>query len=237
VILAATSSQALWYLTRGSGLVALVLLTGSMALGIAQFERWLGPTGQRFVVTQVHRNVSLLAVVFLGVHVATTVVDGFAPITWLDAVVPFASPYRSLWLGFGALALDLLLAVTVTSLLRTHMSYPAWRAVHWTAYLCWPLAFVHGLGTGSDARVGWVQLLDVVCLAVVVAAVVWRLAVGWRPHAPARAAAAATTVALLLLVGGWAWAGPLRDGWAQKAGTPSSLLGTSGAGTTTGTGG
>ena len=177
-ILAVGSSQAMWYLTRGSGLVALILLTVSMALGIAQYERWAGPTGQRFVVTHIHRNASLLAVVFLGVHIATSIIDAFAPITWLDAVIPFRSPYRPLWLGFGALAFDLVLALVITSLVRSRISYGAWKAVHWAAYLCWPLAFVHGLGTGTDGRVGWVQVVDLACLGIMVLALAWRLTAG-----------------------------------------------------------
>jgi len=230
-MLAVTNSQALWYLTRGSGLVSLILLTVSMALGIAQFERWAGPTRQRFVVTHLHRNASLLAVVFLGVHIATAVIDGFAPIGWLDAVVPFRSPYRPLWLGLGALAVDLVLALVITSLLRTRIRYSAWKAIHWTAYACWPLAFVHGLGTGTDGRVGWVQLVDLACLAVMAFAVVWRLAAGWEQHRTPRSIATLTAVLLLLLVGAWAYQGPLQRGWARKAGTPASLLGAGTSGT------
>lgn len=222
--LAVTSSQAFWYLTRGSGLVALALLTISMGLGIAQFERWAGPTGQRFVVTHLHRNASLLAVVFLAIHIATSIIDGFAPIGWIDAVVPFHSPYRPLWLGLGALAFDLVLALTITSLLRTRISYGAWKAVHWTAYLCWPIAFLHGLGTGSDGRVGWVQLVDVLCLGLVLLALAWRLISGWEQHARARGIAATVTLIALLVIGAWAYQGPMQKGWARKAGTPASLL-------------
>ncbi len=221
---AVTDSQALWYLTRGSGLVALVLLTVSMVLGIAQLERWSGPTGQRFVVTHLHRNASLLAVVFLGVHVASSVVDGFAPIRWLDAVVPWRSAYRPVWLGLGALALDLVVALVLTSLLRVRIPHRAWRLVHWSAYLCWPLAFVHGLGTGTDGRVGWVQLVDAVCLAAMVLALAWRIGAGWQRNPSARTAATAAAAAVLLAIVAWAYAGPLQAGWARRAGTPSSLL-------------
>ena len=225
MILAVSSSQALWYLSRGSGLVSLILLTVSMGLGIAQFERWAGPTRQRFVVTHLHRNASLLAVVFLGVHIATSIIDGFAPITWLDAVVPFQSPYRTLWLGLGALAFDLVIALVITSLVRSRISYQAWKAVHWTAYLCWPIAFVHGLGTGSDGRVGWVQAVDVVCLGLMILALAWRLVSGWEDHPVPRGIAAALTAVFLLALGSWAYAGPMQKGWARKAGTPDSLLG------------
>ena len=111
-------------------------------------------------------------------------VDGFAPIGWLDAVVPFHSPYRPLWLGLGAVATDLLIALVVTSLLRGRIGYRAWRAVHWTAYACWPVALVHGLGTGTDTKLGWVLVLYLGSLLAVVAAVWWRLAEAWRPAVP-----------------------------------------------------
>src|SRR6516165_187432 len=109
--LATSSSMWLWYVARASGLVSLVLLTGSMLLGIVTSVHWASERWPRFATSMLHRNLSLLAVVFLGVHVASVVVDGFAPIGWLDAVVPFASPYRTLWLGLGAVALDLVLAL------------------------------------------------------------------------------------------------------------------------------
>src|SRR5262249_20837033 len=147
--------QALWYLTRGSGLIALVLFTASVALGVLNVSTWSSPRWPRFITLGFHRNVSLLAVVFLGVHIATTVLDGFAPIGWLDAVIPFRSPYRPLWLGLGALAVDLLLAIVITSLLRRHLSLTLWRAVHWTTWLAWPIAVLHGLGTGSDTTHRW----------------------------------------------------------------------------------
>src|ERR1700761_6219679 len=149
MVLAAAGGKALWYLTRGTGLMALLLLTASVALGIVETNEWRSPAWPRFVPAGLHRNLSLLSVAFVAVHVATTVVDGFAPIGWLDAVVPFRSPYRPLWLGLGAVGTDLLLAVVATSLVRLRLGYRAWRAVHWAAYGCWPIALVHALGTGT----------------------------------------------------------------------------------------
>lgn len=111
-----TSSKAIWYLTRGTGAMALVLLTIVTVLGVANTVRWTPAATPRFVIQRLHRNLSLLAVVFVAVHVATAVVDGFAPIRWIDAVIPFRSPYRQLWLGLGAVAVDLMIAIIVTSL-------------------------------------------------------------------------------------------------------------------------
>jgi len=177
VILAAQSGKALWYLTRGSGIVSLLLLTASTLLGITTAVRWASTRWPRFVVEGLHKNVSLLSIVFLGVHIATAVLDGFVPIRWIDAVVPFASQYRPFWMGLGALSFDLLIAVAVTSLVRVRLGYRTWRAVHWLAYACWPIAVIHGLGTGSDTSQGWMQILDLAAVAAVAAAVFARFVV------------------------------------------------------------
>ena len=116
---------AMWYLARGSGVVTLVLLTASVVLGIVTSVRWSSRRWPRFVIEFLHRNVALLVVTFLGIHVATVVVDGFAPIGWKDAVVPFVSAYRPLWLGLGAIAFDLVVALVVTSLLRHRIGHRA----------------------------------------------------------------------------------------------------------------
>jgi sulfoxide reductase heme-binding subunit YedZ len=217
------SSLATWYVTRGSGMVALVLLTASVAIGVVTTVGWSTPRWPRFITLGVHRNVSLLAVVFLAIHIATTVVDGFAPIGWLDAVIPFRSPYRPLWLGLGAISVDLLIAIVLTSLLRRHLSYGAWRAVHWTSWAAWPVAVLHGLGTGSDSMNGWAQLVYVACAAVVLLACWWRIAVGWHAGSRQRLIALAASVLVPLAVFVWALNGPLQHGWARRAGTPSSV--------------
>jgi methionine sulfoxide reductase heme-binding subunit len=167
-----------WYLTRGSGAVALILLTVALVLGIPVVRSANSTYAPRLVVQLLHRNASLLAIVFVALHVVTTVADSFVSIRLVDAVVPFAASYQPLWLGLGAIASDLLLAVTVTSLVRTRLSYRTWRGVHLSAYACWPLALLHGLGTGSDTGFTWMRVIDVACAAAVLVAVGWRL---WAP--------------------------------------------------------
>src|SRR5665647_2071326 len=217
------SSHALWFATRGAGVVSLLLLTAIVVLGVAGVTRWRSTRWPRFVVAGLHRNLTLLALVFIALHVITTVADGFAPISLLNAVVPFTSPYRPVWLGLGAVAFDLLLALTITSLLRARIGYGRWRALHWLAYASWPIALVHGLGTGSDARVTWLQILTATCVAGVVAAVLWRVGAS-RATPGVRTASTVAALALPLVIGGWYLAGPARLGWAARAGTPRSLL-------------
>jgi len=222
--LVVNSSTPLWYLTRATGLVALVLLTASMAFGLLTSVRYQRPAWPRFVTVGLHRNLSSLALAFTGAHVATTLADSYAPIRLRDVVIPFVSAYRPLWLGLGAIAFDLMLALAVTSLLRTRMSYRSWRVVHWSSYLCWPVAVVHGLGTGSDTPVRWVLALTVACVALIAMLTGWRLAYGWPSHALARLLGALALVLALIAGGAWLTAGPLQPGWAQRSGTPSQLI-------------
>ena len=218
--------SAYWYLTRSTGTVALVLLTISVALGVLDVERFSTPRLPRFAVDGAHRSVSLLSVVFLVIHILTASLDSFAPIPLVDAIIPFVGTYRPFWLGLGAASSDLLLAVAITSVVRQRLGYRSWRAIHWLAYACWPIAVLHGLGTGSDIKFGWMLAVNAACVAVVVAAVCARSVSGW-PSRPRLRAAALGGAALFtggLLV--WLPGGPLGAHWAKRSGTPASLLGT-----------
>jgi sulfoxide reductase heme-binding subunit YedZ len=239
----ATATSPLWFATRATGITALVLLTGTVVLGIVTSVRYASPAWPRFVTVSLHRSLSLLTIAFVGLHVITTVTDPFVSISVVSVVVPFTSAYRRIWLGFGAVAFDLLLAVLVTSLLRTRIKPRAWRLVHWASYACWPVALVHGLGTGTDGAARWVLAITVACALAVAVAGLWRLSAGWPAHAGLRIAVAAAAAVVALATAGWAWAGPLAPGWARRAGTPAALLarsagnGTAAGAATTGTGG
>jgi sulfoxide reductase heme-binding subunit YedZ len=173
-VTAAIGGKAFWYLTRASGLVSLVLLSATILLGIVASVGWTSRRWPRFLSQDLHRNLSLLCITFVGVHVVTTVVDGYVPIGFVDVVLPFRSAYRPIYLGLGALCFDLLLAVLITSGLRHRIGYGSWRFVHWLAYLCWPIALVHGLGSGTDTPLPLVLGVEAACTAVVVAALTWR---------------------------------------------------------------
>jgi Ferric reductase like transmembrane component len=212
-----------WYLTRGTGIVALLLLTCSVVLGVVLSVRGRTTRWPRFAVNALHRNLTLAAVAFVAVHVVTTVLDRYAPIRLVDAVVPFISAYRPIWLGLGAVAFDLLLALVVTSLLRTRIGHRLWRSLHWLAYASWPVALVHALGTGSDARMGFMLAAGEASLAIVALAVLGRVALAPGSTA-ARVAAAAAALVVPTAVVAWYEQGPGERGWARRAGTPAALL-------------
>jgi len=170
-----TSSTALWYASRATGVVALVLLTVVVLLGILVNRRGRLPGLPRFATTSLHRSMSLLAVAFIAVHVATAIADPYVTIGFAAIVLPFTSPYETLWLGLGAISFDVIIALIVTSLARARIGRRTWRAVHWLAYACWPVALAHSLGSSTDLRSGWLLTLTICCTAAVGAAACWRI--------------------------------------------------------------
>jgi methionine sulfoxide reductase heme-binding subunit len=173
-------STVLWYASRATGVVALLLLTAVLLLGLLVTRQGRLPGLPRFAVTGLHRNLSLIAVVFVVLHVLTAVADGYVNIPLTAAIVPLASPYERLWLGLGAVSLDIMIAVIVTSLLRRHLGRRLWRGVHLLAYVSWPVAWLHSITSSTDMQHGELFLLALACAAVVVIAVGWRLAAAAR---------------------------------------------------------
>jgi len=170
----------LWYATRATGLVTLLLLTVSVLLGILTAGRFAHENWPRFLSQGLHRNISLLVLAFLALHVGTTVIDTYTSISLTAAFVPFASAYKTAWLGLGAVALDLLVALAATSLVRRRLGYRSWRRVHWLSYACWPVAVAHGLGIGTDRSTTWVIVLTAACVLSVLGTTTWRLVAGAR---------------------------------------------------------
>ncbi|MDA8394315.1 MAG: hypothetical protein M0T72_03580 [Candidatus Dormibacteraeota bacterium] len=224
MVAALGSPTTLWYLARGSGLVLLGVLTANLVLGISIQGGWHPRTWPRFAVQAVHRNLALLAVVLLTIHVVTIELDPFIPVGWWAALVPFVSTYRPFWLGMGTLSLDILAAVVVTSLLRAHLRPRPWRLIHWLSYLSWPVAVLHSLGTGTDTRIIWVFVFEMACVGLVASAVVFRLARAVHLGPAARGLLMAVAVVAPMAAIAWSAAGPLQSGWAKRAGTPTTAL-------------
>ena len=186
-VLAATagfSSAPLWFATRSTGIIAFVLMTLTTVLGIASTQRAMASRAwPRFATQSLHRNLSMLGVLFLVAHVLTTLLDSFVNVSWWSILVPGVSSYHRLGVSLGTLAVDVLAVVMVTSLLRHRLSARLWRAVHWVSYAIWPLALLHFVRTGTDAaHGGWGLLLGGASLLLVGAAVTVRLLSTNRPH-------------------------------------------------------
>jgi methionine sulfoxide reductase heme-binding subunit len=166
----------MWYASRATGVVSLLLMTAVVLIGLLVTRQGRLPGLPRFAVTGLHRNMSLIAVVFVVLHVLTAVADSYVNIPLTATIIPLTSGYERLWLGLGAVSLDLTLAMIVTSLLRRHLSRRVWRAVHLLAYLSWPVAWLHSLGASKDLQHGWLFVMTVACAVAVGAAVMWRVA-------------------------------------------------------------
>jgi sulfoxide reductase heme-binding subunit YedZ len=169
------SSTWLWYATRASGIVALLLLTVTMLLGLTTTTRARARNWPGFAQQEIHRRLSMIAMVFVGIHVLTSVLDTFVSISWVATVVPFTASYNPFWTGIGTVSLDLMVAVFVSSLLRSRMKPGTWRGLHWLAYACWPVALAHTFGMGTDAGESWVIGLGILCALSVGVALWWRL--------------------------------------------------------------
>lgn len=182
------SSTYLWYATRASGIVALILLTLTMVLGLVTTSRPRARHWPGFAQQEIHRRISIIAVVFLAIHVLTSILDTYVHIGWFAIVVPFTSPYSRFWVGLGTIALDLMVAVFVSSLLRSCLRPGTWRAIHWLAYASWPIALMHTFGMGTDSREHWVVVLGALCGLSV------GLSLAWRVRAAAKQRATVPTV-------------------------------------------
>lgn len=172
-----TTSPLLWYLNRSTGAVLMVLLTLSLCLGILATRARAGGRVPGFLRQDVHRAISLVAVALLAAHVVTAVLDEYVDIRWWQAFSPIGATYKPLWMGLGALALDLIVVVTVTSIVRAvFLRAPTlWRALHLTAYAAWGISLAHGLGIGTDAASVAGRWVTVGCVGLVLVAALVRV--------------------------------------------------------------
>ena len=172
-------TNALWYLGRGTGTVALVMFTVTMVLGITTRSGRRAFGLDRFGIADLHKSASLTGLGLVAVHVTTLLFDPYAQLRLVDLVLPFLGSFRPLWQGLGTAAVDVLLVIVATSLLRHRIGPRAFRAVHWAAYAMWPLALLHGLGNGTDAASTWFRGIAAGCALVVGVALTWRLSAGY----------------------------------------------------------
>jgi hypothetical protein len=136
-----------WLLLRAAGLVAWAALTLSVATGLAGPA--IGNPTWRGVSVAVHRAGAVLGLGLTLAHVVLAVVDPFVSIDAVAAVVPGVSAWEPFWVGVGALAVDALVVVALSSALRGR-GPRTWWALHVLTYPAWILATGHALGVGSD---------------------------------------------------------------------------------------
>jgi len=215
-----------WYAARAAGVIAYVLLTAVVLVGLTLAGKLTVKTWPKFAVTDLHRFGSLLVGVFIGLHVLTIALDTYTPFSVTQLVVPFASSYRPVWVALGIVSTELLIAVAVTNALRRRIPYRWWRRAHFATFLVWAGATVHGIGAGTDSGSLWLSTIYVVAVASVLAALAWRILakrVAPLPLGGIAAGAAAAGAAMTLAVGALPHGGKAHHVVAAVARVPSSV--------------
>jgi predicted ferric reductase len=152
--------KAYWYLSRGSALVAFVLLWFSMGFGtiITNKMARIWPGGPR--AFDLHEYFSLLGLGFALFHAMILLGDKYTNYNPFQILVPFAStPYRQFWVGLGQIGFYIWILVTVTFYLRKRVTKNSWRTIHLLSYTAFLFALVHGITSGTDSGATWIQLM------------------------------------------------------------------------------
>jgi methionine sulfoxide reductase heme-binding subunit len=218
--LSTSTSNLLWYVGRGSGVTAYLLLTFSVVLGIALSRRWYSTRLPRMVVDELHRWLTTTFYIFVAVHIVTILIDPFTHFNVIDVTVPFASTYRPIWLSLGIIGTELSIAAGASVWVRKWIGYRAWHVLHLTAYPIFFMSLLHGIGTGTDTKTSWMTALYVGSFVLVAGATLWRLI-----EVPAwRTGVIVTTLVTAAALVVWGLGGPYASGWAKAAGTPDKLL-------------
>jgi sulfoxide reductase heme-binding subunit YedZ len=197
-----TSSPAIWYAARASGVAAYVVLSVVVAIGITLGGKAQTRRLPRFAVEDVHRFGGLLVGSLIVVHVGAIAVDSFLPFSVVQLVVPFTARYRALWTGLGISAAEVLLALAITNHYRKRMPYRLWRVAHYANFAVWTLASLHGIFAGTDRSAAWLAVVYGLSIATVLSLVAWRVGGGsLRPARIATAGAVGVVLMPVLLLG------------------------------------
>jgi sulfoxide reductase heme-binding subunit YedZ len=178
-----------WYVARAGGMLAFVLLTLSMLVGIGLAGRVSHVKWPRFAVEDLHGYLGVLAAVFLAVHVGSILLDDYIPFSLGSALLPGASSYRTLPVAFGVVAAELLAALAVTNRYRRRLPHRLWRRLHYANFAVWACALVHGMTVGTDRASVWGMGIFAAAATSVCAVTAWRI-VALGPERSGGAAAA-----------------------------------------------
>ena len=205
------SHTLLWEFSRVGGMVAYLLASASVCLGLLLSLKVRSRSWPRFVTDGLHRHVTLVSLIFIGLHSLTVWLDPFTAFTPAEVLVPFTTHYRPLWIGLGIVASYLMIAVWASEWVRPHVGYAWWRRFHYTAFAVFVLGTLHGIGAGSDTRTWWGIAIYAAAVGTTVGLLTWRIWV---------AVTAQRRVAILMALGGatlalavWTLALPLQAGW------------------------
>ena len=204
-----------WEIARVGGMLAYLLASGSVVIGLLLSLKLRSSRWPRFLTTELHRFVTVLALAFTAIHGVAVWIDPFTGFTAAEVLVPFASHYRPLWLALGIIGGYLLVAIWASEYVRKWIGYAWWRRFHYLSFVVFLLATVHGLGSGSDTREPWTLGIYVACTGSVLALVAWRVidaTMGLR-RIPSLAGLSVAAVALAA----FALAGPVQAGWNDAA--------------------
>lgn len=180
-------SQTWWYVARAGGIVSWALATLAVVGGLQLSTRLLRKPAPAWTL-DIHRFLAGLSVVFLGVHIVGLALDQFIGFGPADFLVPFASSYKPAALALGVVAMYLLLAVEITSLMMRRIPRHRWHAIHLTSYVIFVVATVHGLTAGTDSHNPAFQWACLISAAVVLMMTLVRV---WSPRRAARSGTAA----------------------------------------------
>jgi Predicted ferric reductase len=205
------SHTLLWEFSRVGGMVAYLLATASVCLGLLLSLKVRSRSWPRFVTDGLHRHVTLVSLIFIGLHSLTVWLDPFTAFTPAEVLVPFTTHYRPLWIGLGIVASYLMIAVWASEWVRPHIGYAWWRRFHYTSFAVFVLGTLHGIGAGSDTRTWWGIAIYAGAMGATVGLLAWRIWVAVT--AERRAAILLTLGAATLALAVWALVLPLQAGW------------------------
>lgn len=162
-----SGSHVVWYTARASGFTALILLTLSMVVGLALSLKLHSPRWPRFLSTELHRFVTLTALVFVALHTVAVMVDPYMHFRLTEVLIPFATSYRPLGMALGITASYLLVAVWISSRLQRRIGWRAWRSLHYAVFVAYAFSALHTILVGEDAAAPWGRWTVVIGIVLV----------------------------------------------------------------------
>lgn len=161
------NEQIWWFVARSGGIVAWGLVTLSVCWGLFLSTKAVAKASQPAKLLDLHRFLGGLSVLFTAIHVAGLVADSYVEFGWLEVLVPWTSEWKPTAVAWGVIAMYLLIAVELTSLLMKRMPRSIWRQVHRASFGLYVFSTVHGIQAGSDTLNVWYRMLMLASINIV----------------------------------------------------------------------